>query len=278
MDHHEVQVALASGTQPGPYEVIAPVAAGGMGEVYRARDTRLDRTVAIKILPAHLSANPAFRLRFDREARAISSLQHPHICTLHDVGRHDGIDYLVLEFLEGETLADRLQKGPLPLTQVLKIGVAIADALVRAHRQGIVHRDLKPGNVFLTRSGAKLTDFGLAKPSVAAFSADAMTLTSGPPLTGEGTVIGTFEYMSPEQLQGKDVDARSDIFALGAVLYEMTTGRRAFEGNRRRRHGVLRHGNRNDRQRQDHGNLRRPVPPRLRTIRAPFVPGPRSPH
>ena len=200
-----------------------------------ARDTRLGRTVAIKILPAHLSDNPEAKQRFDREARAISSLNHPNVCTLYDVGHQDGIDYLVMEFLEGQTLADRLLKGPLPLEQLLRYGLEICEGLEKAHKMGVIHRDLKPGNVMLTKSGAKLMDFGLAKAIVDAPSSSSLTLTlSGPsaeqPLTAHGTVVGTFQYISPEQLEGKEADARSDIFALGAVLYEMATGKRAFEG------------------------------------------------
>jgi serine/threonine protein kinase len=207
-----------------------------MGEVYRARDTRLDRTVAIKILPTHLPSNPEAKQRFDREARAISSLNHPNICTLYDVGHQDGIDCLVMEFLEGQTLADRLMKGPLPLEQVLKYAIEICEGLEKAHKTGVVHRDLKPGNVMLTKSGAKLMDFGLAKAgSASGPPSSSLTMTiSGPsadqPLTARGMVVGTFQYISPEQLEGKDADARSDIFALGAVLYEMATGRRAFTG------------------------------------------------
>jgi len=205
-----------------------------MGEVYRAKDTRLDRSVAIKVLSADLSSNPDLRQRFEREARAVSSLNHPHICTLHDVGRQDGVDYLVMEYLEGETLADRLGRGPLPPRQALRVGAEIADALDKAHRQGIVHRDLKPGNVMLGKSGAKLLDFGLAKLAAPAATPALSPLSAFPtqlkPLTGGGTVIGTFQYMSPEQIEGKEADARSDIFALGSVLYEMTTGRKAFEG------------------------------------------------
>jgi serine/threonine protein kinase len=227
-------MTLAAGAKLGPYEVISPAGAGGMGEVYRARDTRLDRTVAIKILPAHLSSNPEAKQRFDREARAISSLNHPNICTLYDVGHQDGIDYLVMEFLEGETLADRLMRGPLPLEQVLKYGVEICEGLEKAHRGGVTHRDLKPGNIMLTKTGAKLMDFGLAKAcSGSGVPASGLTLTSpvaSRPLTQEGTVVGTFQYMSPEQIEGKEADARSDIFGLGAVLYEMATGKRAFEG------------------------------------------------
>ncbi len=207
-----------------------------MGEVYRARDTRLDRTVAVKILPAHLSDNPEAKQRFEREARAISSLNHPNICTLHDVGHQNGTDYLVMEFLEGETLADRLARGPLPPEQVLKYGIEICEGLEKAHKTGVVHRDLKPGNIMLTKTGAKLMDFGLAKATTAsAPPASSLTMTlSGPsaeqPLTARGTLVGTFQYMSPEQLEGKEADARSDIFALGAVLYEMATGKRAFTG------------------------------------------------
>ena len=204
-----------------------------MGEVYRARDKRLDRIIAIKILPAHLSSNPEAKQRFEREARAISSLNHPNICTLYDVGHQDGIDFLVMEFLDGETLADRLVKGPLPAEQVLKYGIEICEGLEKAHRGGVTHRDLKPGNVMLTKAGAKLMDFGLAKPGSPSGPASGLTL-SGPvasrPLTQEGMVVGTFQYMSPEQIEGKEADARSDVFALGAVLYEMATGKRAFEG------------------------------------------------
>jgi Tol biopolymer transport system component len=200
-----------------------------MGEVYRARDTRLDRNVAIKILPSEFAGNEQLRVRFEREARTISQLNHPHICTLHDVGQFEGNDYLVMELLEGESLAERLERGALALSEVLKIGVQIGDALDRAHRAGIVHRDLKPGNVMLTKAGAKLLDFGLAKSSGLGFSADAATMMR--PLTQEGSILGTFQYMSPEQLEGLEADSRSDIFALGAVLYEMTTGERAFDGS-----------------------------------------------
>jgi eukaryotic-like serine/threonine-protein kinase len=229
-------VALTSGSKLGPYEIQSPLGAGGMGEVYRALDTRLDRAVAIKVLVSHLSTSPELRQRMEREARAISSLNHPHICHLYDVGSQDGTDYLVMEFLEGETLADRLRKSAMPLSEVLKIGIAIADALAVAHRQGIVHRDLKPGNIMLTQSGAKLMDFGLAKPlgiqntatsSGAAPSFTAMPTLSGPsplsPLTTAGNIVGTIQYMSPEQIEGKEADARSDIFAFGSVLYEMVT-------------------------------------------------------
>ncbi|MGH9365800.1 MAG: protein kinase domain-containing protein, partial [Thermoanaerobaculia bacterium] len=219
------------------YEILAPLGAGGMGEVYRARDTRLEREVAVKVLPAHLSSSEEMRQRFEREARAISQLSHPHICALYDVGSHEGTEYLVMELLEGETLAARLVKGPLPTEQLLRLGVEIADALDKAHRQGIVHRDLKPGNVMLTKSGVKLLDFGLAKafPSPPG-RGQGEGLTSLPTMAGaqnltqEGTILGTFQYMAPEQLEGKEADARSDIFAFGGVLYEMATGKKAFSG------------------------------------------------
>jgi len=223
---------LAPGTHLGPYEIKAPLGAGGMGEVYRARDTRLERTVAIKILPAHLSSDPVRKQRFEREAKTIASLNHPHICTLHDIGSQDGVDYLVMECLEGETLAKRLEKGPLPLEQVLKYGAQVADALDRAHRAGIVHRDLKPGNIMLTPTGAKLLDFGLAKPALPLAGGATLTAeaTKTTPVTQEGMLVGTFQYMSPEQVEGKDLDGRSDTFSFGAVLYEMLTGQRAFQG------------------------------------------------
>ena len=202
-----------------------------MGEVYRARDTRLDRTVAVKVLPAHLSSDPVRRQRFEREAKTISSLNHPHICVLHDVGHQDGIDYLVMECVEGETLAKRLEKGAIPVEQVLKFGAQIADALDKAHRNGITHRDLKPGNIMITATGAKLLDFGLAKPVALAGGATlTAAATQSCPITAEGTIVGTFQYMSPEQIEGKELDGRSDIFSLGSVLYEMLTGRRAFPG------------------------------------------------
>jgi Tol biopolymer transport system component len=238
---------LTSGTKLGPYEIQSPLGAGGMGEVYRARDTRLDRTVAVKILPSHLSDNPEAKQRFEREARVISSLNHPHICVLHDVGSQDGTSYLVMEYLQGESLDLRLQKGPLPLKQVLEIGVQICEALEKAHRAGVVHRDLKPGNIVLTASGAKLLDFGLAKPAVATLGTQPLSdkgnlapstptinlsaLTPPPgTLTQQGTIMGTFQFMAPEVLQGREADARSDIFSFGCVLFEMITGRRAFEG------------------------------------------------
>ena len=225
-------MSLTPGTKLGPYEVAAPLGAGGMGEVYRARDTRLDRTVAIKVLPAHFSSDPVRKQRFEREARAISGLNHPNICTLHDVGSQNGIDYLVMEFIEGESLAQHLEKGPLPLEQALKVGREIADALDKAHRSGVIHRDLKPGNIMLTKSGSKLLDFGLARPATQAASLATLSATASQqsPATQDGTIVGTFQYMSPEQVEGKELSTRSDIFSLGAVLYEIVTGRRAFEG------------------------------------------------
>ena len=230
-------MSLATGSRLGPYEIVAPIGAGGMGEVFKARDTRLDRSVAIKVLPSHLSSSPQLRERFDREARTISQLTHPHICTLYDVGHENGIDYLVMELLDGEVLSDRLSKGPLPLDQVLRYGAEIASALDRAHRSGIVHRDLKPGNVMLTRSGAKLLDFGLASVRAGGSNegifSGATQATIAKPLTQEGTILGTLQYMAPEQLEGLDADRRTDIFALGALLYEMATGSRAFEGKTR---------------------------------------------
>ena len=223
---------LAPGTRLGPYEILAPLGAGGMGEVYRARDTRLGREVAVKVLPQHLSSSPEVRARFEREARTVSSLNHPHICMLHDVGREGDTDYLVMELVEGETLAQRLARGAPPVAEVLTLGTQIAAALDKAHRAGVVHRDLKPGNVMLTKSGAKLMDFGLAR--AVGVSAAPGALTESPtvsrPLTAEGTIVGTYQYMAPEQLEGKEADARSDIWALGCVLYEMATGRKAFQG------------------------------------------------
>ncbi len=223
-------MTLAPGGRLGPYEIVTPLGSGGMGEVYRARDTRLDRTVAIKILPQHLSSSDA-RQRFEREARAISQLSHPHVCALYDVGVEGEIHYLVMEYLEGETLSSRLARGALPLPQTLRIGTQMAEALSGAHRQGIVHRDLKPSNVMLAASGAKLLDFGLAKAAAGpgSHSSESVLTTQGA-RTQEGTILGTLPYMSPEQLEGKDTDARTDIFALGAVLYEMATGKRAFNG------------------------------------------------
>ena len=224
-------MSLVSGTKLGPYQILAPLGAGGMGEVYRALDTRLNRTVAIKILPAQFSFDLVRKQRFESEAKTIASLNHPHICVLHDVGHQDGIDYLVMECVEGETLAKHLEKGPLLLDQVLRLGAQIADALDKAHRAGIVHRDLKPGNIMLTVAGAKLLDFGLAKPAAPLVSGPTLTAAVPTrPVTQEGTIVGTFQYMSPEQVEGKELDGRSDIFSLGAVLYETMTGKKAFEG------------------------------------------------
>ncbi|MGA9965159.1 MAG: protein kinase [Terriglobales bacterium] len=237
-------MTLAVGTKLGPYEIQSLLGAGGMGEVYRARDTRLDRVVAVKVLASHLSSSPELKQRMEREARAISSLNHPHICQLYDIGSHDGTDFLVMEFLEGETLAERLRNSGLPLTEVFRIGIDVAEALSVAHRSGIVHRDLKPGNIMLTAGGAKLMDFGLAKPlgmqqaapgsGTAPPSFTAVATLSGPsplsPLTTAGSIVGTIQYMAPEQIEGKEADARSDIFAFGAVLYEMVAGKRPFSG------------------------------------------------
>ena len=225
---------LASGTSLGPYQIETPLGAGGMGEVYKARDTRLDRTVAIKVLPEHVAQDPDLKQRFEREAKTISSLNHPHICTLHDIGSQDGIDFLVMEYLDGQTLAQRLKKGALPLDQALQVAIEIADALDKAHRQGIVHRDLKPGNIMLTKSGAKLLDFGLAKlrkPGMVGADGFSAATTQSEPLTARGTILGTLPYMAPEQLEGKDTDARTDVFAFGAIVYEMVTGLRVFIGD-----------------------------------------------
>ena len=223
---------LSAGTKLGPYEVLSAIGAGGMGEVYKARDTRLDRTVAIKVLPTHLADRSELRERFEREAKTIASLNHPHICTLYDTGHQGEIDFLVMEYIEGETLAQRLQKGSLPIQQVLQYAIEIADALDKAHRKGITHRDLKPGNIMLTKSGTKLLDFGLAKLKQEAAPAipDSQLPTMKSAITGEGTILGTLQYMAPEQVEAKEVDARTDIFAFGAVVYEMATGKKAFEG------------------------------------------------
>jgi len=229
-------VTLSVGTKLGPYEIVAPLGAGGMGEVYKARDTRLERTVAIKVLPPHLSSSEEMRQRFEREAKTISQITHPHICALYDVGREGETEFLVMEYLEGESLADKLARGPLPTEQLLRYGVEVADALDKAHRAGIVHRDLKPGNVMLTKGGVKLLDFGLAKFQAGAVRSTsdsrlATEMQASRPLTERGTVLGTFQYMSPEQLEGKEADGRSDLFAFGAVLYEMATGKKAFTGS-----------------------------------------------
>jgi eukaryotic-like serine/threonine-protein kinase len=232
---------LTSGSKLGPYEIVAPIGAGGMGEVYRARDTRLDRTVAIKVLNSNLIASAELKARFEREAKTISQLQHPNICVLHDIGSANGTDFLVMEFLEGESLSEKLKRGPLPSDELLKTAIEVADALEKAHRAGIIHRDLKPGNVMLTKSGAKLLDFGLAKAvtsgvasagnSSASVFAAAITMSSpASPLSSAGAILGTVQYMSPEQISGVEADARSDIFAFGLLLYEMATGKRAFQG------------------------------------------------
>ncbi len=224
-------MSLSPGNKLGPYEILEPIGAGGMGEVYKARDTRLDRTVALKVLPATHARDNGYRLRFEREARVISSLSHPHICALYDIGDQDGVQFLVMEHLEGETLEARLRKGPLPLEQALAHAIEIAGALEQAHRRGIIHRDLKPSNVMLTRSGIKLLDFGLAKVLGQPAAAGTPLLTVSQTLTAQGTILGTFQYMAPEQLEGSEADARTDIFAFGAVVYEMVTGRKAFQSN-----------------------------------------------
>jgi len=225
---------LTAGTRLGPYEIESALGAGGMGEVYRARDTRLDRVVAVKVLPAALAADPQFRERFDREARVISSLSHAHICALFDVGHEQGLDFLVMEYLDGETLAEAVARGALKVSDALGIGIEIAGALDVAHRAGIIHRDLKPGNIMLTKAGAKLLDFGLAKVSAPVVAvAGSMLPTTPPSMTAQGTILGTFQYMAPEQIEGLDADARTDIFAFGSVLFEMLAGRPAFEGKTR---------------------------------------------
>jgi len=243
---------LLVGTRLGPYEILSALGAGGMGEVYKAQDARLDRPVAIKVLPSHVAGDPERKQRFEREAKTLAALSHPHICPVFDVGTatpspglrppspppgggegqgEGAIDFLVMEYLEGQTLAERLTKGALPLDQALQYAIQIADALDKAHRKGIVHRDLKPGNVMLTKQGVKLLDFGLAKLQAAgAVAGMSMAATVSSPLTGEGAILGTLHYMAPEQVEGKDADTRSDIFAFGAVVYEMATGKRAFEG------------------------------------------------
>ena len=223
---------LKPGTTLGPYRIDRLIGSGGMGHVYHATDTRLHRSVALKVLATPLAGDPQFRARFDREAHAIAALAHPHICTLYDVGRQDQTDFLVMEYLDGQTLAARLGRGPLPLDQALALASDIADALAVAHSHGIVHRDLKPSNIMLTRDGAKLLDFGLAKPAASFFPAGVSGLpTMSAELTAPGTILGTLQYMPPEQLEGKDAGARTDIFAFGAVVYEMLTGDKAFRGD-----------------------------------------------
>jgi serine/threonine protein kinase len=225
-------MSLAPGTKLGPFEIQSLLGAGGMGEVYRARDTRLDRTVAIKLLPSELAASSESRQRLEREARSISKLSHPHICALYDIGHQNGIDFLVMEYVEGETLEQRLSRGPLSIEQVFKVAIEICDALDRAHQQRVIHRDLKPGNIMLTKSGAKLLDFGLAKllHLQAAVEVALTEITAERKLTAEGVLVGTLQYMAPEQLEAKDADARTDIFALGEITYEMVTGRPPFTG------------------------------------------------
>ena len=224
-------MSLNAGQSLGPYKIIEKAGAGGMGEVYKAQDTRLDRTVAIKVLPATFALNDDIKARFQREAKVISSLNHPNICTLFDVGEEKGFQYLVMEFIEGETLSDKIKRGPVPMAELLDIAIQIADALDKAHKQNLIHRDLKPGNIMLTKNGAKLLDFGLAKVSLDSSAPGVHSITQTTPLTGIGTLLGTMQYMAPEQLEGKEADARSDIFAFGAVMYEMATGARAFSGS-----------------------------------------------
>src|SRR5260370_2963500 len=223
-------MSLACGARLGPYEIAAPLGAGGMGEVYRARDTRLNREVAIKVLPAHAAGREDLQQRFEREARAISSLHHPHICSLYDIGLQDGAPYLVMELLEGEPLDKRIERGALLLDEALRIAIQIGDALDQAHRKGVVHRDLKPANVMLTATGAKLLDFGLAKAieiqSGASASSSLPTRTEA--LTTEGSIIGTLAYMAPEPLARREVDTPTDVFALSTVLYERLTARQRF--------------------------------------------------
>src|SRR5215471_3368413 len=223
---------VKSGSRLGPYEILSAIGAGGMGEVYRARDTRLDRAIAVKVLAPALSGNPEYRQRFEREARTVAALSHPNICPVYDIGAHDGVDYLVMEYLEGETLAARVAKGPLAIDEALRYAIQIADALCQAHRHGVIHRDLKPGNIMLTKAGAKLLDFGLAKVNDGRKDAPgslSAVPTATTPLTGQGSIIGTLQYMAPEQLEGQEADARTDIFALGLILYEMMSGKRAFD-------------------------------------------------
>ena len=223
---------IEAGSHLGPYEILSAIGAGGMGEVYRARDRRLDRTVAVKVLAPNLSGNPEYRQRFEREARTVAALSHPHICPVYDIGAHDGLDYLVMEYLEGENLAARVAKRPLPIDEALRYAIQIAEALDQAHRHGVVHRDLKPGNIMLTKAGAKLLDFGLAKvfePHAGTPAGLTALPTATTPLTGQGLIVGTLQYMAPEQLEGREADPRTDIFAFGLVLYEMIAGRRAFD-------------------------------------------------
>ena len=224
-------MALVAGTKLGPYEIQSLLGAGGMGEVYRARDVRLQRTVAIKILPAHLSSNPDLQARFEQEARSISALQHPNICVVHDIGSQDGVDFMVMEYVAGQTLDKLILPGGLAIDLAIKYAVQIADALSRAHSTSIVHRDLKPSNIMVDENGlVKVLDFGLAKLAASAAMMRGETATIETMVTTPGMIVGTVAYMSPEQAEGKPTDARSDIFSFGSVLYEMLTGRRAFEG------------------------------------------------
>src|SRR4030095_3791445 len=223
-------MALTAGTKLGPYEIMSAIGAGGMGEVYKARDTRLNRFVAVKILPEDFANNVDLRARFEREAQTLAQLSHPHICPVFDVGRQDAIAYLVMEYLEGQTLAQRLEHGALPIRDAFKIGIETADALDKAHEKGIVHRDLKPGNIMLTKSGVKLLDFGLAQMKETKHTTALSEFPTNASMTAQGTILGTLQYIAPEQLEGQEADARSDVFALGAVLYEMFTGLRAFQG------------------------------------------------
>jgi serine/threonine protein kinase len=226
-------MSLAAGTKLGPYEILELAGAGGMGEVYKARDTRLHRIVALKLASNRLGDDPQLRARFQREARAVAALNHPHICAIHDVASADGHDFVVMEFLDGETLEHRLRRGPLPLPELFQVAIAIADAMVAAHREGIIHRDLKPSNVMLTRSGPKLLDFGIAKQRDRRRNGSIpaeIDATGTSAATLEGTLIGTAPYMAPEQLEGRPVDVRTDIFAFGSLLFEMATGKRAFHG------------------------------------------------
>ncbi len=225
------RMTFAAGTKVGPYEILAHLGAGGQGEVYKARDARLNRFVALKVLPESLSHNPDLKARFEREAQTLASLSHPHICPVFDVGRQEGVDYLVMEYIDGETLAERLTNKRLTLDDALRVAIEIADALDKAHRQGIAHRDVKPANIMLTRTGAKLLDFGLAKAGIESkLSSSVSQWPTNAGVTGQGTILGTLQYMSPEQLEGREADARSDIFGFGATLYEMVTGAPAFEG------------------------------------------------
>ena len=216
---------LEAGTQLGPYEILSPIGAGGMGEVYKARDTRLDRTVAIKVLPAHVAADPELKRRFEREAKTISSLNHPHICTLYDIGHQSGIDFLVMEYLEGETLEERLQHGALQLGDAVQHALVILSTLEAVHRRGLMHRDLKPANLFLTTHGLKLLDFGLARPIESALTGTTLKITQA------GAVLGTPQYVAPESLYGQPVDARADLFAVGTLLYEMLAGQPPFKAD-----------------------------------------------